>query len=267
MLEIKNAVKTFLAGTVNAHVALDDLTLLLEAGEFVTVIGSNGAGKSTLFNAVGGTFLLDSGSVTLDGKDITWLAEHRRASMIGRIFQDPLKGTAPDMTIEENLALAYARKRLSVLRQGVQKKDVAFFREELSRFGMGLENRMKSKVGLLSGGQRQALTLLMATIAGPQLLLLDEHTAALDPAAAAKVMEITKEIVAREHLTTMMITHNIQAALKTGTRTIMLEDGRIILDIFGEEREKMTVSRLMELYSQQGKRALDNDRMLFTRDE
>ena len=266
MLEVKNACKTFLKGTPNEHIALDDLSLALGAGEFVTVIGSNGAGKSTLFNAVCGTFPLDRGMVTLAGEDITDMAEHRRAMRIGRLFQDPMKGTAPDMTIEENLALAYNRRGKNGLRMGVHRADVALFREKLAELEMGLEERMKTKVGLLSGGQRQALSLLMATIATPRLLLLDEHTAALDPASAEKIMRITGAIVAQGGLTTMMITHNIQTALKTGTRTIMLDAGRIILDISGAEREQMTVARLMERFAQRGGE-LDNDRMLLVREQ
>ncbi len=266
MLEIKNANKTFLKGTPNEHTALDDVSLSLAEGEFVTIIGSNGAGKSTLFNAIGGTFWLDSGKVLLQGDDITYMAEHRRAHMIGRLFQDPMKGTAPDMTIEENLALAYSRKGKNGLRLGVHRKDAALFREKLAYLDMGLENRMKTKVGLLSGGQRQALSLLMSTIGSPRLLLLDEHTAALDPASAEKVMKITNHVVNQDHLTAMMITHNIQTALKTGTRTIMLDGGKVILDISGKEREEMTVIRLMELYTQKGRGTLDNDRMLFAED-
>ncbi len=262
MLKIINVSKTFLRGTANEYAALSDVSLSLAAGEFVTVIGSNGAGKSTLFNTVAGTFWPDRGRVLLNGKDITYKAEHKRAAVIGRLFQDPMKGTAPDMTIEENLALAYNRRSKNGLRIGVHRSDVKVFQEKLSEFDMRLENRLKTKVKLLSGGQRQALTLLMSTIGKPLLLLLDEHTAALDPASAEKIMYITNTIVNREHLTTMMITHNIQSALKTGTRTIMLDSGRIILDISGQEREEMTVTRLMELYSQRSKTALDNDRML-----
>ncbi|WP_068962412.1 ATP-binding cassette domain-containing protein [Desulfosporosinus sp. BG] len=263
MLKIINASKAFLAGTPNEHVALKNVSLSLTKGEFVTIIGSNGAGKSTLFNAIGGTFWLDRGKILLQGDNITYMAEHRRASMIGRLFQDPVKGTAPDMTIEENLALAYNRKSKNGLRIGVHRKDVQIFREKIAQLNMGLENRMKTKVGLLSGGQRQALSLLMATISTPRLLLLDEHTAALDPASAEKIMLITKNIVSQESITTMMITHNIQSALKTGSRTIMLDRGKIILDISGQERADMTVPRLMELFSQQSKNTLDNDRMLF----
>lgn len=265
MLEIKNASKIFLKGTANEHIALDDVSLSLGEGEFVTLIGSNGAGKSTLFNAIGGTFWLDRGKILLQGDNITCMAEHKRAVMIGRLFQDPMKGTAPHMTIEENLALAFNRRNRNGLRIGIRRKDAEIFREKIMQLDMGLENRMKTKVGLLSGGQRQALSLLMATIGKPRLLLLDEHTAALDPASAEKIMQITQTIVQRENLTTMMITHNIQSALKTGTRTIMLDQGKIILDISGKDREDMTVSRLMDMFSQHGKNMLDNDRMLLTK--
>ncbi|MDR3602275.1 MAG: ATP-binding cassette domain-containing protein, partial [Desulfosporosinus sp.] len=216
-----------------------------------------------LFNAIGGTFWLDRGKILLQGDNISYMVEHKRAAMIGRLFQDPMKGTAPDMTIEENLALAYNRKSKNILRIGVHRKDVEVFRQKIAQLDMGLENRMKTKVGLLSGGQRQALSLLMATIGNPRLLLLDEHTAALDPASAEKIMRITNTIVSQESITTMMITHNIQSALKNGSRTIMLDRGKIILDISGKERAAMTVPRLMELFSQQSKNALDNDRMLF----
>ncbi|AGA68998.1 ABC-type uncharacterized transport system, ATPase component [Desulfitobacterium dichloroeliminans LMG P-21439] len=264
MLEISNATKIFLAGTPNEHVALDRVSLSLAKGEFITLIGSNGAGKSTLFNAIGGTFWLNRGKILLQGDNITYLAEHKRAARIGRLFQDPLKGSAPDMTIEENLALAYNRRSRNGLRLGVHPKDVKVFREKIAQLDMGLEDRLKTKVGLLSGGQRQALSLLMSTIAKPSLLLLDEHTAALDPAAAQKIMEITKDIVSQDQITTMMITHNIQTALKTGTRTIMLDQGKILLDISGKEREDMTVPRLLELFSQQSQNALDDDRMLLS---
>ena len=262
MLTLSHVSKTFAPGTANEHLALDDISLHLAPGEFVTVIGSNGAGKSTLMNAVSGTFLADEGRIVLDGRDITFLKEHRRAALIGRLFQDPMKGTAPDMTIEENLALAYSRGKHKRLAFAVNKKDSQIFRDELARFDMGLEDRMKTKVGLLSGGQRQAVTLLMCTIVPPKLLLLDEHTAALDPAAAEKVLSITRGIVAREHLTTMMITHNIQSALSMGTRTIMMNAGRILLDISGDERAAMTVPRLMELYNQKTDDTLDSDRNL-----
>ncbi|MDR0765214.1 MAG: ATP-binding cassette domain-containing protein [Synergistaceae bacterium] len=249
MLEIKHAQKTFFRGTPNERAALNDLSLTLDGGEFLTVIGSNGAGKSTLFNAITGGFILDGGSIVLNGDDVTWLPPHRRALVIGYIFQNPARGTAPNMTIEENLALAYSRGKKWPLRKGVSKEDRSFFREHLARFEMGLEDRMKDTVGLLSGGQRQALAMLMSTIARPRLLLLDEHTAALDPAAAQKIMRITDEIVKEQKLATMMITHNIRQALDFGTRTIMLDDGKIAFDLRGEERKNMTPSRLMEHYS------------------
>jgi putative ABC transport system ATP-binding protein len=249
MLEIDRAQKTFQRGTPNERVALDRLSLTLKRGEFLTLIGSNGAGKSTLFNAITGAFLLDSGSIALAGADITWLPPHKRAFTIGYLFQDPMKGTAPGMTVEENLALAYSRGGRWPLRKGVSAEDAAFFRERLARFGMGLEDRMKTRAGLLSGGQRQALALLMSTVGEPHLLLLDEHTAALDPSAAERVMRITCDVVREQNLTAMMITHNIQQALRFGNRTLMLEEGRVILDISGEERKAMTVPRLMELYN------------------
>jgi putative ABC transport system ATP-binding protein len=249
MLEVKHAQKTFFRGTPNERAALDDVSLTLEGGEFLTIIGSNGAGKSTLFNAITGGFLLDRGSIVLGGEDVTWLPPHRRALVIGYIFQNPAKGTAPNMTIEENLALAYSRGKKWPLRKGVSAGDRSFFKEHLARFEMGLEDRVSDKVGLLSGGQRQALAMLMSTIARPRLLLLDEHTAALDPAAAQKIMRITDEIVREQNLATMMITHNTKQALDFGTRTIMLDEGKIILDIIGEERKNMTLARLMEHYT------------------
>ena len=262
MLEIINAHKTFLKGTPNEHQALKNLSLTLEDGDFTTIVGSNGAGKSTLFGAVCGNFMLDAGGVILDRKDITFMPEHKRARMIGRVFQDPMKGTAPHMTIEENLALAYSRNRKNPLGFAIRKKDSDMFREYLSRFSMGLEDRMDAKVGLLSGGQRQVVTLLMCTMVAPKLLLLDEHTAALDPATAEKVMNITKEIVAEQKLTTMMITHNLKSALTTGHRLLMLDSGEIILDVKGEEKDKLTLDGIMKLYSQKKKKELDNDRML-----
>ena len=264
MLTISHVSKTFAPGTANEHLALDDISLHLAPGEFVTVIGSNGAGKSTLMNAVSGSFIVDKGRITLGGQDITFVKEHKRARIVGRLFQDPMKGTAPHMTLEENLALAYSRGKRRRFRRAVNAKDIAVFREALARFGMGLEDRMKTKVGLLSGGQRQAVTLLMCTIVPPRVLLLDEHTAALDPAAAEKVLAITREIVSREKLTTLMITHNIQSALSMGTHTIMMNAGRIVLDIAGEERTHMTVPRLLELYQQKSGAALDTDRILLT---
>ena len=246
MLEIRDAYKIFQKGTPDERVALDHVSLFLRQGDFVTIVGSNGAGKSTLFNAITGGFPLDGGRVLLAGEDITWLPSHKRAFMIGYLFQNPMKGTAPNMTIEENLSLAYSRKKTWALGPGVSKKDTVFFRERLALYGMGLEDRMSAKVGLLSGGQRQALALLMSTVAGPRLLLLDEHTAALDPASAEKVMNITLDIARNQNLTTLMITHNVQQALRFGNRTLMLEKGKILLDIEGAERNNMTVPRLLE---------------------
>ena len=262
MLDMKNAVKIFERGTSLEHTALNHLNLHLDAGEFVTIIGSNGAGKSTLFNAISGTFLLDEGTITLDGQDITFLKEHKRALSIGRVFQDPMKGTAPHMTIEENLSLAYSRATAKPLSFAPSRKQVALFKERIAEFGMGLEDRLKTRVGLLSGGQRQAVTLLMCTIVPPKLLLLDEHTAALDPATADKVMDITRRTVEQYRLTTLMITHNIASALSTGARTIMMDEGQILFDISGEEREHTTVDDLLRSYSASRHKALDNDRML-----
>ncbi len=262
MLDVRHAVKVFGRGTAVAHTALSDLSLHVAPGEFVTLIGSNGAGKSTLFNAICGTFLLDSGAIILGGEDITFRPEHRRARGIGRVFQDPMVGTAPGMTIAENLSLAYSRTHAHALQFAPGKKQKALFREKLAEYGMGLENRMDTKVGLLSGGQRQAVTLLMCTIVTPKLLLLDEHTAALDPAMAEKVMAITREVVERERITTLMITHNMKAALTTGDRLVMMDEGRVLLDLAGEERARTTLDDLLALYAQQKKAAFDNDRML-----
>ena len=264
MLQLKQISKTFSKSTPNEHRALQQVNLTLEDGDFVTVVGSNGAGKSTLFNVICGNFFPDAGTVSIDGKDITWMPEHKRASFIGRVFQDPMRGTAPNLTIEENLALAYSRSKRGPLHFALNKKDYAFFRESLARYDMGLENRMDTKVGLLSGGQRQVVTLLMCTLVPPKLLLLDEHTAALDPATSEKIMSITNEIVSQHHLTTMMITHNLNAALQTGNRTIMMDRGQLILDIHGKERETMSLNDLLELYSSKSNQALDNDRMLLT---
>lgn len=264
MLRVKHLCKTFGSGTVNEREALHDFSLVLPKGDFVTIIGGNGAGKSTLFNLLAGSFLPDSGEIALDGRDITFMPEYKRASQIGRLFQDPLKGTAPSMTLEENLALAYGRGRRRGLALGLGKQDSELFRQKLAALGLGLENRMKTRIGLLSGGQRQALTLLMATIARPKLLLLDEHTAALDPATADKVLKLTSEIVEEGGITTMMITHNISSALQLGKRTIMMDAGTLILDISGEERAKMTVPRLLELFSQKSRKELDNDRILLS---
>ena len=264
MLELINVCKTFNPGTVNAKTALNDLNLTLNDGDFVTVIGGNGAGKSTMLNAIAGSFQIDSGKIVIDGTDVTGLPEHKRAAFLGRVFQDPMMGTAPTMQIEENLALAARRGQHRGLRWGITKAERAEYQKRLHALDLGLEDRMTAKVGLLSGGQRQAVTLLMCTIVPPRVLLLDEHTAALDPAAAEKVLAITREIVSREKLTTLMITHNIQSALSMGTRTIMMNAGRIVLDIAGEERTHMTVPRLLELYQQKSGAALDTDRILLT---
>ena len=257
MLDLVDLHKTFARGTVNAQVGLDGLSLHLNKGEFVTILGSNGAGKSTLFNAICGSFLLD-------GQDITFLPEHARARQIGRVFQDPMKGTAPGMTIEENLALAYTRAHSGPFSMALTRKKYELFRGALARYGLGLEDRMKTRIGLLSGGQRQVVTLLMCTLVTPKLLLLDEHTAALDPATAEKIMDITCWIVLEGSLTTMMITHSIRTALKTGSRTIMMDAGKVVLDVRAEERAQLTVDGLMKLYSENRKEALDNDRMLLS---
>ena len=267
MLEVKKLSKTFNPGTINEKKALTELSLSLQTGDFVTIVGSNGAGKSTLFNAIAGSFYPDSGRIVLDGEDVTFLPDYRRSKYIGRMFQDPLRGTAPNMTIEENLALAYLRAsgRSSPFSR-VSKADRADFREKLSQLGLGLEDRMKHPVGLLSGGQRQALTLLMATLVTPRLLLLDEHTAALDPATAEKVLSLTKSIVSQHNITCLMITHNIQSALELGNRTVMMSDGRIVLELAGREREGMTIERLMALFREKTSKNLDNDRMLLNED-
>lgn len=267
MLEIKNVYKTFNPGTVNQKVALNDLNLTLEDGDFVTVIGGNGAGKSTMLNAVAGVWPVDMGKIIIDGKDITRLPEHKRAAYIGRVFQDPMMGTAATMQIDENLALAARRGAGRTLRIGITKKENAEYHELLKTLGLGLEDRMTSKVGLLSGGQRQALTLLMATLVTPKLLLLDEHTAALDPATADKVLELTKKIVAENHITCLMITHNMHAALELGNRTLMMDSGHIVLDISGEERASTTVDGLLDQFAKNVGRRLDNDRILLSRQE
>ena len=262
MLQISHISKTFNPGTVNEKKALNGVDLHLDGGDFVTILGSNGAGKSTLFGAIAGSFVVDEGTIRLDGQNITSLPDYKRSKFIGRLFQDPLKGTAPSMTIEENLALAYLRaseKRspFSV----VTAKDRAGFREKLAQLELGLEDRMDHPVGLLSGGQRQALTLLMATLVTPKLLLLDEHTAALDPATAEKVLALTKKIVAENHITCLMITHNIPSALSLGNRTIMMNNGRIALELAGAERENMTTEQLLKVFHEQG---VSNDRILLS---
>ena len=262
MLDLERVCLTFNKGTVNEKKALENLSLHLDRGDFVTILGSNGAGKSTLFNAIFGTFLPDSGKITLDGRDITKLPDYKRSKEIGRLFQDPLKGTAPSMTIEENMALAYLRATNSKSPFSmVSKSDRAEFRERLSQLGLGLEDRMSQPVGLLSGGQRQALTLLMATLVTPKLLLLDEHTAALDPGTAEIVLELTKKIVSENNITCLMITHNLASSLALGNRTIMMADGRIKLDLKGKDREGLTPDDLLKLFRSQG---LDNDRIMFS---
>ncbi len=261
MLELQGIRKTFYPGTPNEKKALNGVDLHLNAGDFVTIVGSNGAGKSTLFNAISGVFSVDEGMIRLDSKNITNMKEYKRAYDIGRLFQDTMKGTAPNMTIEENLALAYSRKAGKSF-FAVNRQDREYFTELLRQLDLGLESRMKAKVGQLSGGQRQAVSLLMSTISQPKLLLLDEHTAALDPATAQKVLDITTRIVSEGRITTMMITHDMQAALTLGNRTIMMDDGKIIFDISGEERAKMTVEDLLECYHENSRKKLTNDRML-----
>lgn len=265
MLELRHISKTFGAGTINEKKAVEDLSLTLASGDFVTIIGGNGAGKSTLFNAVAGVFYVDEGRVILDGEDMTFLPEYKRSNHLGRLFQDPLKGTAPHMTIEENLALAYLRSVRTRSPFGtVSKKDREYFRERLAALGLGLEDRLKSPVGLLSGGQRQALTLLMATLVTPKLLLLDEHTAALDPKTAAKVLALSEKIVQENHLTTLMITHNMKDAIKYGNRLIMMYEGHVIYDVRGEEKANLQVSDLLQRFEQVSDGGFANDRMLLS---
>ena len=264
MLELRNIHKTFNPGTVNAKKALDGLNLTLHDGDFVTVIGGNGAGKSTMLNAICGTFAVDEGQILLDGKDITRLPEHKRAQYLGRVFQDPMMGTAATMQIEENLALAARRGKRRTLRPGITRAERENYREQLKILDLGLENRLTAKVGLLSGGQRQALTLLMATLRQPKLLLLDEHTAALDPKTAAKVLEATERIVTRSNLTTLMITHNMRDAITYGNRLIMMYDGHIVVDVSGEEKKHLTVEHLLGLFSQASGSTEVNDKMVLS---
>ena len=262
MLKLENISLTFHPGTVNEKKALENLSLHLEPGDFVTILGSNGAGKSTLFNTIAGTYLPDSGKVILDGRDITRLPDYKRSKEIGRLFQDPLKGTAPNMTIEENLALAYLRANHAKSPFSmVSRADRAEFRERLSMLNLGLEDRMDQPVGLLSGGQRQALTLLMATLVTPKILLLDEHTAALDPGTAERVLELTKQIVAEHQITCLMITHNMSSALALGNRTILMQGGHIVLDLKNEQRQGLTPEDLVKLFRSQG---VDNDRIMLS---
>ncbi len=274
MLKIENVSKTFYPGTINEKKALDHVNLVLEDGDFATIVGSNGAGKSTLFNAIAGSFITDEGYIELDGTDITFMPEHRRSQFIGRLFQDPLMGTAPHMTIEENLSVAYLRAsgvrqsfwgRLSQDFSRINRREKELFREKLSLLNMGLEDRMESQVGLLSGGQRQALTLLMATVVTPKLLLLDEHTAALDPGTAGKVLKLTKDIIAERKITCLMVTHNMHQALEMGNRTLMMDSGHIVLDVRGEERSRMTVDSLLQKFAEGAGQKLDNDRILLSR--
>lgn len=258
MLEIQNVSKTFNAGTVNQKTALNGLNLKLNEGDFVTVIGGNGAGKSTMLNAVAGVWPVDEGKIIIDGVDVTRLSEHQRAAYIGRVFQDPMTGTAATMQIEENLALAARRGKPRTLRIGITKAEREQYRELLKTLDLGLEDRLTARVGLLSGGQRQALTLLMATMNKPKLLLLDEHTAALDPKTADKVLHLTEEIVARDHLTTLMVTHNMRNAIQYGNRLIMMDAGRIVVDVRGEEKKNLSVRDLLEKFN------VENDRMLLS---
>lgn len=262
MLEVKSISKTFNPGTVNEKQALRGLSLTLNDGDFVTVIGGNGAGKSTLLNAIAGTWKVDEGQIVIDGVDVTKYPEHKRAAFLGRVFQDPMNGTAATMGIEENLALALRRGDKRTLRKGIAAAERRLYRDMLAKLGLGLENRLTSKVGLLSGGQRQALTLLMATLKKPKLLLLDEHTAALDPKTAAKVLETTENIVNQDHLTTLMITHNMKDAIHIGNRLIMMNNGQIIFDVSGEEKKKLKVEDLLRKFVEASGEEFANDRML-----
>jgi len=264
MLELIDIYKTFNPGTVNEKRALQGLSLHLKPGDFVTVIGGNGAGKSTLMNSVSGAYPVDDGKILIDGIDVTHLPEHKRAKYIGRVFQDPMMGTAATMQIEENMALAARRGKHHTLMPGIRKAEREFYREQLKILDLGLEDRMTAKVGLLSGGQRQALTLLMATLNQPKLLLLDEHTAALDPKTAAKVLDATQKIVAQNNLTTLMITHNMRDAITYGNRLIMMCDGRIVVDVSGEEKKNLTVEQLLNLFSQASGSDEANDKLLLS---
>ncbi len=266
MLEIKNIFKTFNKGTVNEKRALNGVNLTLNDGDFCTVIGGNGAGKSTMLNAIAGVWPVDSGAILIDGQDISALPEHKRAPYLGRVFQDPMTGTVADMEIIENLAIAARRGKKRGLSWGVKKGEKEKYRSLLAEFDLGLENRMSTKVGLLSGGQRQAITLLMATIQKPKLLLLDEHTAALDPKTAAKVLELSDKIIEENNLTALMVTHNMNDAISHGNRLIMMNDGKVILDISGEEKKKLTVDQLLQKFEQASGSKIDNDRMLLSKD-
>lgn len=266
MLELIDIKKTFNLGTINEKRALDGVSIKLDEGDFVTIIGGNGAGKSTTLNAIAGVWPTDSGSVIIGGKNVTGFPEHKRASFIGRVFQDPMTGTAATMEIQENLALAARRGNSRGLKWGITKKEREEYHEQLKMLDLGLEDRMSSKVGLLSGGQRQALTLLMATLKKPEILLLDEHTAALDPKTAAKVLELSDKIIAEHNLTAMMVTHNMGDAIKHGNRLIMMNEGKIIYDVKGEEKKKLTVDALLKKFEEASGKALSNDRMLFSKE-
>ena len=265
MLEIKNIYKTFNAGTINEKVALNNLNLTLNDGDFVTVIGGNGAGKSTMLNAISGVWRPDSGSITIGGVNVTNMPEHKRAKFLGRVFQDPMTGTAADMSIQENMALALRRGKRRGLKWGISEKEKVQYRAALQTLDLGLEDRMTSKVGLLSGGQRQAVTLLMATLKKPKLLLLDEHTAALDPKTAAKVLELSEKIVRENHLTALMVTHNMKDAIRYGNRLIMMNAGHVIFDVSGEEKKNLTVEGLVEMFSTASGEEFANDRALLSK--
>lgn len=264
MLDIINIHKTFNKGTINEKVALNGVTLHLNEGDFCTIIGGNGAGKSTTLNAVAGVWPVDSGQILIDGIDVTGLPEHKRAKYLGRVFQDPMTGTAADMQIDENLSIAARRGKKRTLKNGVTKKEREEYREILKKLDLGLEDRLSSKVGLLSGGQRQAITLIMASLMHPKLLLLDEHTAALDPATAAKVLKITNEIVTENNITTVMVTHNMKDAIRLGNRLIMMYDGKIIYDVSGEEKKNLKVQDLLDLFAKASNGEFANDRMMLS---
>lgn len=264
MLQIKNISKTFNPGTINEKLALDDLNLTLEKGDFVTVIGGNGAGKSTMLNAICGVWKPDCGQILIDGVDVTQMPEHKRAKFLGRVFQDPMMGTAADMEIQENLALANRRGKARGLKWGISKAEKEEYKKMLAQLGLGLEDRLTSKVGLLSGGQRQAVTLLMAAMNSPKLLLLDEHTAALDPKTAEKVLEITDKIVGENKLTTLMITHNMRDAISHGNRLIMMYNGKVIIDVRGEEKKKLTVEDLLDMFTKASGKEFANDRTILS---
>jgi putative ABC transport system ATP-binding protein len=265
MLKITNVQKTFNPGTINAKTALNGLDLILNDGDFVTVIGGNGAGKSTMLNAIAGVFKPDYGTIEIDGVDVTNMPEHKRAKFLGRVFQDPMKGTAPDMEIAENLSIAARRDKKRKLVWGIRKGERERYKALLSTLELGLENRLSCKVGLLSGGQRQAVTLLMATLSKPKLLLLDEHTAALDPKTAAKVLEITDKLVNENHLTTLMITHNMQDAISHGNRLIMMHEGRVVVDVSGEDKKKLTIPQLLGLFEKASGSAFTSDKAILSK--